>query len=90
MALQVYLLLTPSDSVLLNAFLIFSQLDSIEMYDPRTDRWSYVGHMFSGGRIGSAVAVFQEHIYIIGGYSMDAADNPVLSEVLCFDLLSKR
>ncbi len=60
------------------------------MYDPGPDRWCYVGHMPGGGRIGAAVAVFQEHIYIIGGYDKDAADSPVLSEALCFDLLTKR
>ncbi len=46
--------------------------------------------MSGGGRIGSAVAVFQDKLYIIGGYSFDAPHHPILSDVLCFDLLTER
>jgi len=63
------------------------KLDTIECYDPLMDSWCYVGSLPGGPRIGAACAIHKEQLYIIGGYNSENRSNPVMDEVLCFDLL---
>jgi len=62
------------------------KLNTIEKYDPLLDSWSYVARMPGGGRIGAACVIHNNQLYIIGGYSHTYKANPVLSDILCYDL----
>ena len=54
-------------------------IDTVERYDPER-----------GGRIGAAVAVYQEKLYIAGGYQNEPGTSSILNNVLCFDLHMQR
>jgi len=63
-----------------------SKLDSIECYDPDTNTWKFVAHMQGGAKVGMAVAVLDNCLYIVGGYCEERTNVHIVNDVECFDL----
>ena len=43
--------------------------DTIEKFDGYYNRWSFVARMRGGPKLGVAVEVFNNHLYIVGGFN---------------------
>ena len=59
-------------------------LDTVEIYDPATDSWR-TGEPMPMGRIGSAVSVIDDEIYMAGGYFWDGTQSGFLDRLDKFD-----
>ena len=66
------------------------KLDTVERYDSLYNRWGYVARMRGGPKLGVAVAVMRDKLFIVGGYNKDSPSGPILTDVECFDLTNQR
>ena len=71
-------------------FCVASTLDTIECYNPAVDRWTVEGHLPVGGFLGSAIAVYKDKLYVVGGYQRAKPNNIILSSVLVYNFFGKQ
>ena len=64
--------------------------DTIEKFDGYYNRWSFVARMRGGPKIGLAVAEYNDHLYIVGGFNKDSPYGPIFDDVECYDILNQR
>lgn len=73
-------------SFLYNFFCFKSKLDSIEKYDVQHNRWEYFTTLRDSSKQNMATAVYENRLYMVGGYKSETDSNPVCPDVEYFDL----
>ena len=63
----------------------FISRDDLEVFDVRTQRWSALQPMPRGHRAGVAVTACDGKIWVIGGNTMDPADQRIIDRVEIYD-----
>lgn len=65
------------------------KLSSIECYDDEANEWRHVTHIPGGARVGTAAAVHQDGLFVVGGFNRDlvGSKHGILSDVCFYDLL---
>ena len=69
--------------------LVRRKLETIDCYDTITNKWASLTRIPGGPRVGAAVNVFHDQLYVVGGFIETEDESNILNDVASFSLINQ-